>query len=339
MGGNRKKLSKLNRLLPPEGIESKVGRTPKTAIWKLNKTTLWYYPAKNKKYDTPLFLIYSLVNRSYILDLKPGMSMIEAYVNEGYDVYLLDFGVPGYEDWDVTLDDYIAKYIQKAVRRSLYHSGAKEITMVGYCLGGTLAAIYAAYKNEAIKNLVLIAPPLAFDKTPIPTEWEEGFKKGKLNLDHVIDEYGTIPAKFMEFALRLAVSPVSYSSYISLLQRLDDKDKVEKWHLFNHWLKGHIPFAGQTLKQLLNELAIENKLIKNELRIHGVPIHLSTIKSNLLVISTTHDEIVPAELITPIMPLVSSQDKTYKQIKGGHVTLAMKGKLPDFLNQWLSERS
>ncbi|UCZ54937.1 alpha/beta fold hydrolase [Bacillus shivajii] len=329
---------KISHIFPPKDIESRVGQTSKTEVWKINKTTLWYYPAKNKRYETPLFLIYSLINRPFILDLSPGMSMIEAFVNEGYDVYLLDFGVPGYEDKEITLDDYITTYIHKAVKRSLFHSGAKEVTMIGYCLGGTLATIYAAFRNETIKNLVLFAPPLDFEHSPIPEEWEDAIKNGRVHLDELIDIYGVIPAKYMEWILRLAVSPITYRSYLGLLQKSHDKEYVQKWHLFNHWLKGHIPFAGATLKQLINDIAMDNKLIKNELKINGTPIHLDAITSDLLVVSTTDDEIVPKELVKPIMSQVSSENKTHQHIKGGHVSLAIKGELPDFLNLWLKER-
>ncbi|MDQ0255294.1 polyhydroxyalkanoate synthase [Evansella vedderi] len=331
----KRKAGKLDKLFP----QKKVGLTPKTAIWKKNKATLWYYPAKKKKYKTPLFLIYSLINQSYILDLSPGMSMIEAFVKEGYDVYLLDFGVPGYEDKDLTLDDYIIKYIQKGVRRSLYHSEAGEITIIGYCLGGTLATIYGALAKEPIRNIILFAPPLDFGQSPIPEEWEVALRGGELALEQVIEEYGIVPAEYIEFILRMSVSPVNYSKYLTLLQRADDKEFVRKWELVNDWLKDHIPFAGATLKQLINELAIKNKLIKNKLQIQGNRINLRNIKANLLVISTSEDEIVPEQQIKAIMSLVSSKDKTYKRVKGGHVSLALKGDLPEFLQSWLRDRS
>ncbi|MDQ7860862.1 hypothetical protein RCO48_06780 [Peribacillus frigoritolerans] len=77
------------------------------------------------------FLIYSLINTPLILDLSPGNSLIESFVNEGFDVYLLDFGSPGYEDGDISIEDYIVDYIQKGVQRALRHSGASEITVMG----------------------------------------------------------------------------------------------------------------------------------------------------------------------------------------------------------------
>jgi polyhydroxyalkanoate synthase subunit PhaC len=317
----------------------KVGQTPRMSIWNKNKATLWYYPATNKKFQTPLFLIYSLLNQPYILDLGPGLSMIEAFMNEGYDVYLLDFGIPGYEDKDFTLDYYIINYIETAVQRALRHSNDKSISVIGYCLGGTLATIFTSVTNIPIKNLILIAAPIDFSQSPQLTNWVNSLKNGELSLDELIDEYGLIPAKLVELSMKMMTSPISYSPYINLLTRAHDEKYVVKWLRFQQWVKGHIPFVGATLKQILNDLLKENKLINNKLIIQDRKVKLSHINSNLLVVSTSGDQIIPEELIKPIMNKVASNDKTYLRVKGGHVTLAIKGEIPEYLSEWIQERS
>lgn len=316
----------------------RVGQTKKEIVWKRNKATLYYYPSKSKKYKIPLFLIYSLINESYILDLYPGMSMIEAFGQEGYDVYLLDFGKPGYEDHDLTLDDYIIKYIQTAVKKTLVHSEATELTIIGYCLGGTLATIYTAICDEPVKNLILFATPIDFERSPFLQTWSFAVKRGDIDIDSVIDAYGVIPAKLVYLALKMAIAPITFTSYMSLMERADDEESVRKWLLFNKWVKGHIPFAGATLKQLINVFK-ENQLIKDQLIIKGNKVKLACIESNLLVLSTTGDQIVPEHLTTPIVEKVSSVDKQFKRLKGGHVTIAMRGEIPIEMVNWLSERS
>ena len=78
-----------------------IAQTPKQLIWALNKTKLYrYIPVvpKEKRHPVPLLLVFALMNRPYILDLRPGHSFVEFMVNQGYDVYLLDWGIPGMED-------------------------------------------------------------------------------------------------------------------------------------------------------------------------------------------------------------------------------------------------
>jgi polyhydroxyalkanoate synthase subunit PhaC len=315
------------------------GVTPRQAVWKKNKAVLWHYPAASRKYNTPLFLVYSLINQPFILDLYPGSSMIEAFSKNGYDVYLLDFGILGYEDKDMTLDDYIVGYIQKGVKRALMHSQAENISVIGYCLGGTLAAIYAALATEPIKNLILFSPPLDFENSPVFHNWHKAVKSGELNIDELFDLYGTIPANVMETVLRLITSPISYTPYLSLIGRTKDQRFLEKWHRLNQWIKGHVPFSGAALNQLANNLLKDNQLIHNQLVIGGEKIDLGNIHANMLVVSASEDQLVPEAMILPVLGKVSSKDLTYKAIKAGHISLAIKGKLPEFLQQWLHERS
>ncbi|WP_096200740.1 alpha/beta fold hydrolase [Bacillus sp. FJAT-45350] len=316
-----------------------VGQTPRQVVWKKNKAALYYYRARNKKFRTPLFLVYSLVNQAFILDLGPGSSMIEAFTEEGYDVYLLDFGIPGYEDKDITLDDYIDKYIKKGVQRALRHSGTEDITIIGYCLGGTLATIYAAIATEPIKNLVLFATPLDFSEQHFDSSLINALKNGDLDLNPVIDSYGIIPGKAMEFILRMVTSPIFYSQYLALYERADNPEYVLRWRRFYSWVKGHVPFVGATLKQLLFDIVKDNKLINNKLVINHKKVNLEQIKSNLLVISTKEDQLIPEALTKSIMNRVSSKNKTYKQIKGGHATIALRGSIPEVLSSWLKEHS
>ncbi len=43
-------------------------------------------------------MVYAHILKPYILDLVPGNSCVEHLLAEGYDVYLLDWGVPDPED-------------------------------------------------------------------------------------------------------------------------------------------------------------------------------------------------------------------------------------------------
>ncbi|WP_235851628.1 alpha/beta fold hydrolase [Heyndrickxia camelliae] len=314
--------------------------TPREAIWKKNKATLWYYPTSQKKYKTPLFLIYSLVNKPFILDLLPGESVIQSFVKNGFDVYLLDFGIPRDEDSDITVDHYIVDYIQRGVTRALHHSSAEKISIVGYCLGGTLASVYTAISNEPIENLILMVAPIDFQYFPSYDQWVAALRAELINVDDLIDYYGVIPAEFVKFGVRLLTSPVYLSHYLSLLNRADDPNYVLRWRLFNKWTKEHIPFAGGAMKQLINDFVKENKLIKGELMIREKKVNLSNIKANLLVVSSNLDHLAPKEQSIPIIDLVSSQDKTYKLLQGGHTHLIVKdNKLPDYLEEWLPQRS
>lgn len=313
--------------------------TPRQMVWKKNKATLWHYPAVEKKYDVPIFLIYSLAGRSYIMDLAPDTSVIGGLVNSGYDVYLLDWGIPGYEDKNVNLEDYIEDYIKRGVQRTLRHSGAKEISVIGYCLGGVLASIYASIAEEPIKNLIVAAVPIDWGMNVFPDKWVGGLKDGTINVDRLIDVYGLIPGSFIDAGFRSVISPIAISPYTNLLYRAYDKRFVAKWRLIDKWTKDQVPFAGEALRQLINQLIKENKLVKGEFSVRGKKVDLGNIKSNLLVITSNNDNLVIEEQSRPLMELVSSEDKTYQVIEAGHVNLALTGMFSGVAHKWLCHRS
>jgi class III poly(R)-hydroxyalkanoic acid synthase PhaC subunit len=319
--------------------EPKIGHTPRTEVWRKNKSVLWHYPAAQKKYRIPLFFVYSLFNKPYILDFAPKASVIEGLTNHGYDVYLLDWGTPGYEDKNIGIDTYIEKYLRTAVKRAIRHSGAEEITIVGYCLGGTIASIYASIAEEPIKNLIVATVPIDFTEFAGPDKWMEGFRNGDINVDRLIDVYGNVPSTYVEAMFRAVCAPIYFSNYTTLLNRAHDARYVDKWRRMNKWTTDQVPFAGEAFRQLANDFFKENKLIKQELMIGHKPVDLRNIKSNLLVISSSNDNLVPESQSLPIMDLVSSEDKTYKLVEAGHVSLALTGLFAQVVDEWASTRS
>src|SRR5215217_1348727 len=86
---------------PPE-----TGRTPREVVWRRNKSRLYRYaPGQEKEHAVPVILVYALILRPYILDLVPNNSLVEQLLGEGFDVYMLDWGVPGDDDKDLTFEN------------------------------------------------------------------------------------------------------------------------------------------------------------------------------------------------------------------------------------------
>ncbi|WP_462409046.1 alpha/beta fold hydrolase [Neobacillus sp. Marseille-QA0830] len=312
--------------------------TPGQRIWKKNKSTLWYHPAKEKKYDIPVFMVYSLLNKAYILDIGPGSSVVGGLTERGYDVYLLDWGSPGLEDSDLTLDVYIIDYLEAALKRAIRHSGQKGISLLGYCLGGTISAILASITDLPIKNLILAAVPIDFSIGIVPDKWLEGLQNGEVDFNRFSDAYGTIPSEFLYLMFRM-LSPVYNSPMINLVTRAHDNQYVEKWRRMDKWTKDTASFAGSAFKQMFSDLYKDNKLLKGELVIAGRKVDLSNIQCPLFVFSCSRDTLVLEKQSLPVMDMVGSLDKTYEVFEGGHVSLALTGQFAEFADHWLYNRS
>lgn len=312
--------------------------TPREVVWKKSKSTLWYYPAKEKKYEIPVFIVYSLVNKTYILDVGEGSSVVGGLTEQGYDVYLLDWGSPELEDSDISLDNYLLDYMEKAIKRALRHSGAKGISLMGYCYGATMAAILASITDLPIKNLILAAAPIDFSIGIVPQSWLEGLQSGELSFDSFADVYGTIPSEFL-YLLFKVLTPFNGSTILNLITRAHDEKYVEKWRRMDKWTKDTASFAGAAYKQFFNDFYKENKLLKGEMVVRGRKVDLKNINCPLFVFSCSRDTLIAEKQSLPIMDLVASLDKTYKVFEGGHVSLVLTGVFAEIMGPWLSTHS
>lgn len=327
-------------LQPPS---TPVGCSPKTVVWRKNKAKLYRYEATApRKHAVPMLLIYALINKPYIMDLTPGNSLVEDMVSRGYDVYMLDWGIPGEEDAGMRLEDYILDYIPRAVQAVLATSGAKELSIVGYCMGGTLSTCYAALHPEApIKNLVLMTTPIDFRNAGLFEHWLDA--KG-FNVDRVVETYPLVPPEFLNAGSK-GLKPLQnyFGPMQTLADKLDDPKFVKQWQAMDKWVNDGLPFPGATYRQWIKLFYQENHLFNGTLTLGGRPVLLSNIRANLLNVYAELDHIVPICQATPILDLVSSPDKQSLPVKAGHVGVvagrSAKQVFFPALDAWLAERS
>src|SRR5439155_1128049 len=132
-----------HQLLGPGGPP--MGATPKDVLYQRGTLQLYHYrPLADEVYRVPIVLVMSLVSKAYILDLCPGQSLVEFLLRRGFDVYMIDWGVPRPEDRHLRLEDYVLDFIPDCLRRVTGDSGEPDVSLAAYCMGGTLAVMYAA---------------------------------------------------------------------------------------------------------------------------------------------------------------------------------------------------
>ena len=89
-----------------------VGQTPRDTIYSKGTLRLYHYhPMSDEVYRVPVMLVMSLVSKPYILDLTPGQSLVEFLLKKGFDVYMIDWGIPRPEDTKLRLEDYVLDFI------------------------------------------------------------------------------------------------------------------------------------------------------------------------------------------------------------------------------------
>lgn len=324
-----------------------IGQTPRQAIWTLNKATLYRYtpmvPAETRR-PVPLLLVFALMNRPSILDLRPGNSFVEYMLQQGYDLYLLDWGAPGPEDSDLRLENYVLDYMPRAIRKLKTFSGSETFSLLGWCIGALLSTLYASLRPaDGLRNLILLTAPLDFsNKEAIALS--QMVDERYLNVDRMLQAYGNMPGEKIDYGAKM-LKPVEnfVGSFVRLLDNLDNTRVVDSWHAMSTWVKDGIPMAGATWRELIVDFYRENRLMLGTLSLRGEKVELSALRANLLDVIAEADHITPPCQSETVIAKVGSADKQVLRVPGGHIGImagsgAAKMTWPK-IDAWLSARS
>jgi polyhydroxyalkanoate synthase len=328
-----------------EGARAETGQTPKEVIWTRNKARLYrYVPVAEKRYRVPLLLIYALINRPYVLDLLPGNSFAEFLVSRGYDVYLLDWGIPGDEDQNLGFEHYVLDYLPRAVAKVRRAAGSEELSLLGYCMGGTMAAMYAAlFPDAGIKNLILLTAPIDFspEHMGLQGQW---LSEKHFDADRVASAFGNIPSELIDLGTRM-LKPVTnfVGTYTTMWDRILAGKSMDTWLAMNKWVNDGVPFPGAAFRQWIRNFCQQNELALGEIQLRGRRVDLTRITCALLAIAGTKDHICALPQAEAVMRLVASTDKRFYVVDGGHVGLLTGSEATHHLwpevDGWLSARS
>lgn len=327
-----------NKILEP--LRDNINRTPSEEIILEGRFNLLHYKSKlPPRQKTPILVIYSLINRHYILDLLPKVSVIRNLLDQGFDVYSTHWGTPTSFDKDLSLENYIEEYVEDAVAKIKEITGSETVSLFGYCWGGIFALIYSAIHPENVKSLILHATPIDIEKGKTVVEnWTS-----QMNVDNLVEKCGNVPAWLLNLAFIMR-NPVEtllkYPRYFSEPRSLDE---ITQFFSIETWLYDSRPIIGKVYQEIVNELYKKNSLIKNEMRVGPNLINLKNISMPLLDIIGTKDDLVPPESSKSIIDAVSSIDKKLIEFPTGHVGLCISTpaheKLWPEVGKWLSLRS
>ena len=289
-----------------------------------------------------MLIVTSLVSRSYILDLLPGSSSVEFLRAQGFDVYLLDWGVPDELDADNRLETYVDEYLPRAVDAVLRHSGADELTMAGYCLGGVLATLYVnGHLDERVRNLLLMATPVDYTEMGAMVA---AMREGRLDPDDLIDETGNVPADVLYSGFFMLAPTTIVAQRATLLENLWNDEFVKGFQAMAQWARDQVPFPGAAFRELIESIVRDNALMRGELWLGGRQIRLDSTHANVLNAMAEQDTVVPRAAAQPIGELVGRPENRQELLlPGGHVTFgtgrsAFKHTLPR-LAEWIAAHS
>src|SRR5690242_1748717 len=170
------------------------GVTEKEAVYREDKMVVYRFRGpRTPTAKIPILIVYALVNRPYMVDLQNDRSLVKNLLEQGEDVYLIDWGYPDGADRWLTLDDYLNGYLDRCVDAVRHRHGLDAINLLGICQGGAFSLCYTAMHPDKVKNLITMVTPVDF-QTPdnMLSHWCR-----ELDADLFVDTPGNVPAMLM----------------------------------------------------------------------------------------------------------------------------------------------
>jgi polyhydroxyalkanoate synthase len=336
---NRRIAGGLRTLSRIDGVD--VEASPKDAVYREDKLVLYRYrPRAPNPARVPLLIVYALVNRPYMTDLQEDRSIVRGLLDQGVDVYLIDWGYPDGADRFLELDDYVNRYIRRCVDFIVRAHQLPSINLLGICQGGTLSLCFAALHPEKVRNLVTMVTPVDFQtEDNTLSRWYR-----ELDVDLMVDTLGNVPGELLNWTF-LSLKPfrLTGQKYVDMADILEDEGKLKNFLRMEKWIFDSPDQPGEMFRQFIKHFYQENRLIKGNLDIGGRTVELARITMPVLNIYATEDHLVPPSASIPLERYVGTRDYSSIAFKGGHIGIYVSGRsqkdIPPAIAAWLKSRS
>jgi polyhydroxyalkanoate synthase len=294
-----------------------------------------YQPLTAEVARRPLLVVPPWINKYYVLDLQPRNSFLRWAVEQGQTVFIVSWVNPDESLADKSFDDYLCEGPLAALDAVAKATGEREVNLVGYCIGGTLAACTAAWlaakRDRRLASLTLLTTMLDFtDAGELAVFIDED---QLARLDAHMDRKGYLDGHQMARVFNL----------------MRDNDLIWSF-VVNNYLLGREPPPFDILywnadstrmpammhKFYLRKMYLENKLIEpGALALAGQPLDLGRIEIPAYVLATREDHIAPWTSVYAATRLLSGPVR-FALAASGHIAGVVNPPAANKYGYWLN---
>src|ERR1700722_14768314 len=252
-----------------------------------------YEPTTPKVFKRPLLIVPPWINKFYILDLNPEKSFIRWAVAQGLTVFVISWVNPDERHADKDFASYMREGVLTAVDCIEQATGERELTAVGYCVGGTLVAATLAYMaaegDTRITGATFFATQIDFADP------------GDLKVFVDAEQLKAVEERMAERGY------LEGSAMANAFNMLRPNDLIWSYYV-NNYLKGKEPMPFDLLvwnsdstrmpaanhKFYLRHCYLQNDLSNGRMRLGGKTLDLKTVTIPVYELATKEDHIAPA---------------------------------------------
>ena len=331
-------LVKLRHYLPITQNEVMVDGVPMT----VNKNT----------HKVPLVIVPPLAVNMLIYDLFPERSLVKYFVAQGFDVYLIDWGMPTRKHTHYNLNTYVSEFMPEFLAKVREHSGQQQLSLHGWSMGGIFTLCYTALTHDPdIRNLVILGTPInshasgaigkVYQAIERRAEWvrkNTGFRIHNLN-----PQWLHTPGWANVVGFKMTNPMGSLMGYWELVVKLADRQFVVNHATTSAFLDKMVAYPGGIVQDMMVRIWIDNELAKGYMQLGKNEARLADIQCALWAGAGKSDNMVTKAAVETLMDHVSSSDKEFVVVAGGHMGILSGSKAPSDVwpkvADWLAARS
>lgn len=308
-----------------------------TVIWSQGTTRLLDFGGENERASAgaPVLIVPSLVNRYYILDLKPGRSLIAHLAESGLRPLVIDWGAPGPDEQSFALADYIDDRLGGALDAVQAASG-RQPAVLGYCMGGLLALALAARRPDDVAALALLATP--WDFNGIPVAKRQSLAAAMPGIEAAMSLFNALPVDLLQALFAMLDPWLTVRKFRRFAETSDDSGA----HLFvslEDWLNDGVPLVVNVARETLYGWYGDNAPMKGTWDVAGTIINPSEIEMPAILMIPSHDHIVPPATAWPLANALPQSES--HAVSAGHIGMVAGGRAKalvfDPLAEWLGK--
>ncbi|MBS0366398.1 MAG: alpha/beta fold hydrolase [Proteobacteria bacterium] len=324
-----------------EAGSSAAGACAREVVWRYGTATLYRYlplPGARPARAPAVLVCFALVNRPWILDLRPQRSLLRPLLAAGHALYLIDWGDPPVPGRGPGLVQYVEEYLGGCVQQVRRRSGG-PVTLLGVCQGGVLSLCYAALHPQRVARLITLTTPVDFH-TPdnLLSKWVR-----QVDVELLLSG-GHLPGALLtRLFISLLPLRLAQHKYIRLLVGEPDQGTLEDFVSLERWIFDNPPQAARALGEFVRWFYQQNRLISGEVRLGGRRVDLRRVRMPVLNLYARDDHIVPPSASRDMGRYLGSDDYSAAQIDTGHIGMYVSrhgaAQVPARIVAWLGERT
>lgn len=308
-------------------------------------------PVERTKHRTPVVIIPPLAVNMLIYDLFPQRSLVRFLRAKGFEVYLIDWGRPRREHTHYNMHTYVAELLPAHLDKVRAHSGEQDLSLHGWSMGGMFTLFYSALsKDQHIRNAIVVGLPIDSHASGL-IGWmyqhiamvaDQVRKHTGFRLHDMKPHWFHTPGWANTIGFKLTNPVNSLMGYWDLVLRLGDREFVTNHATTSAFLDQMVAYPGGIIQDTLVRVWIDNQLAKGQIQIGEDFARLENVSANLLAIAGQDDTLATPGAAKRVMDHVSSTDKTFRVVPGGHMGILAGSKAPRAswleLADWLAAR-